>query len=108
MNGSLRKKRPTEYLHFRPYAAIGEPQPGKSARNVVGIAALKGGIIAAIFVGIPSLLLVPLFTYLLNGFVDIPIFLGQMCWNAIIPVMLMALLAVVSGVVCLRRSTAAR
>lgn len=104
MNGSVRKKRPTEYLKFRPYEAIGESQAAKSARHGVGLAALKGGVIAVTFLGIPSLLLVPLFTYLLNGFVDLPIFLGQMCWNAIVPVVLMALLAVVSGAVCLRRS----
>lgn len=104
MNGSLRKKRPSDYLKFRPYEAIGRPHAGKGVRHELSIAALKGGVIATVFVGIPSLLLVPLFTYLLNGFVDLPIFLGQVCWNSIIPVALMALLAVVSGAVCLRRS----
>ena len=104
MNGSPRRKASTEYLKFRPYSAIGAGQTEKSARHAVGIAALKGGVIAVIFVGLPSLLLVPLCTYLLNGFVEFPLFLTQMAWISIVPAALMVLLAVVSGVVCMRRS----
>jgi hypothetical protein len=104
MSGSPRKKRSTEYLKFRPYEAIGDPGSAKGLRHGVGVAALKGGVIAVVFVGLPSLLLVPLLTYLLNEFVNLPTYLAQVGWNALIPLALMVLLAVVSGALSLRGS----
>lgn len=104
MNGAPRKKRPTEYLKFRPYEAIGGPQVAKSFRQVASVAALKGSVIALVAVGIPSLFLLPLLTYLLNEFVDFPIYLGQVARNAIIPAVLMVMLAVIGGVVSFFRS----
>ncbi len=103
MNGSPRGKRTTEYLKFRPYEVIGAPSVAKAAGHAVLAAAVKGGVIALIFVGIPSLFLVPVLTFFLSEFADLPAFLRQAGWNFLIPAALMAVLAVVSGAVSLLR-----
>ncbi|MEQ1849970.1 MAG: hypothetical protein ABMA01_00110 [Chthoniobacteraceae bacterium] len=74
-------RRDNDYLELLPYREIGSSSSKKSAATHVARAAA----FAVIFIGLPSLIIVPLMTYLFQGFSHWRSFLVGMAGNFVVP-----------------------
>jgi hypothetical protein len=92
-----------EYVSFRPYKAIGTTRsPWRSGDGPLR-AMIRAGAAGLIFIGIPSLAIVPAIVFYLAGFEDWPTFLGHSLATFALPAAAIALLALVAGAVSICR-----
>jgi uncharacterized sodium:solute symporter family permease YidK len=73
--------RDNDYLELLPYREIGTSSSKSSPLTPIA----KAAALAVIFIGVPSLIIVPLMTYLLQGFTQWNTFLKCMAGNFIVP-----------------------
>ncbi len=92
-----------DYVSFRPYKAIGTTRsPWRSEDGPVR-AMIRAGAAGLLFLGIPSLIIVPIVIYYLVGFQDWPTFLGHAVATYAVPAALIAALSLLAGVVAIFR-----
>ena len=103
MQGLPRKKRPTDYLQFKPYRAIVAPQLSKHRPEGPLSFALKSGIIVALALSIPVLLIVLVATYFTSDFVNAENFAAHAIKNLLLPALGVLAVAFCSGLVSLFR-----
>jgi hypothetical protein len=103
MQGSPRRKGNTDYLQFKPYRAIVAPQLSRHRPEGPLSAALKSGLIVALILGIPMLLIVPIVTYFTSDFVNGQHFAEHTVKNMLLPSLAVLGVAFCGGVVSLIR-----
>ncbi len=92
-----------EYVSFRPYKAIGTTRsPWRSGGGPIR-AMIRAGAAGLLFIGLPSLAIVPAVVYYLVGFEDWPTFAGHAVATFALPAAAIALLALLAGVVSICR-----
>jgi type IV secretory pathway TrbL component len=103
MQGPPRRKGNTDYLQFKPYRAIVAPHLSKRRTEGVLSAAVKSGLIAVLILGIPTALVVLIFTYFTNEFVTLQHFAAHAAKNMLLPLLVIAGIGFCAGVVSLVR-----
>ena len=93
----------TDYVSFRPYKAIGTTRSVWRSGDGPVRAMMRAGVAGAVFIGLPSLLIVPAIIYYLTGFQDWPTFLGHAVATFAFPAAAIVLLALLAGVVSICR-----
>ena len=92
-----------EYVSFRPYKAIGTTRsPWRSGDGPLR-AMMRAGAAGLLFIGLPSLVLVPAVIYYLLGLQDWLTFLGHAVATYAVPAAVIALLALLAGLVSICR-----
>ena len=92
-----------EYVSFRPYKAIGSTRsPWRSGDGPLR-AMIRAGAAGLLFIGIPSLVIVPAVIYYLVGFEDWPTFLGHAVATYALPAAVIVLLSLLAGVFAICR-----
>ena len=97
-------KKPNEYVRFRPYKAIGTTRSNWRRSDGFVRTMVNTGLSALIFVGLPSLIIVPAVVYYMAGFQDWSTFLGHTLATFLFPIGVILLLAVGSGAVAFWRT----
>jgi hypothetical protein len=103
MHGSPRRKGDTDYLQFRPYRAIVAPHLSKHRKEAAISDALKSGVVLIILLGIPVLLVVPVFTYFTSDFVNVQQFAAHAGRNLVLPVLAVFGIGVFGGILSILR-----
>lgn len=88
-----------DYVSFRPYKAIGTTRSAWRSGDGPLRAMAKAAAAGAVFIGLPSLLIVPGVIYFLAGFQDWLTFLGHAVAVFAIPAAAIVLLALLAGIV---------
>ena len=96
-------KNPNEYVRFRPYKAIGTTRSNWRRGDGPLRSMMRVAVGGVLFIGLPSLVLVPAVVWYLAGFQDWPTFLGHVLATFIFPVGAILLLTLLSGVVAFFR-----
>lgn len=92
-----------DYVSFRPYKAIGSTRSVWRADDGPVRAMIRAGAAGLLFIGAPSLLIVPGVIYYLAGFEDWPTFLGHALATFGFPAAAIALVTLAAGVFSLCR-----
>lgn len=92
-----------DYVSFRPYKAIGTTRSAWRSGDGPLRAMIRAGAACLLFIGLPSLVIVPGVVYYLAGFENWPTFLGHTVATFAIPAAAIAALALLAGVVSICR-----
>lgn len=86
-----------DYVSFRPYKAIGTTRsPWRSEGGPIR-AMIRAGAAGLLFIGIPSLVIVPAVIYYLVGFQDWPTFLGHAVATYAVPAAIIGAISLLAG-----------
>ena len=93
----------TDYVSFRPYKAIGTTRSIWRSGDGPVRAMVRAGAAGLLFIGLPSLVIVPAVIYWLVGFPDWQTFLGHAVATCAFPLAAIAALVLLSGLVSICR-----
>ena len=97
-------KKPNEYVRFRPYKAIGTTRSNWRRSDGFVRTMVNTAMSALIYVGVPSLIIVPAVVYYLAGFQDWGTFLGHTLATFLFPLGAILVIAVGSGAIAFWRT----
>jgi len=103
MQGPPRRKGNTEYLQFKPYRAIVAPQVSRNRAEGPLSVAVKNGLVVAILLCIPMVVIVPIVTFFTSDFVSTENFISHALRNMLLPALGVLVVAFCGGLISLFR-----